>query len=237
LPWTPPFLILIDNHPAIIAICFFALPGELSLPIDNWINKQVPTGLQQHNIVKMAPVRPISPQDSPMQSDMLDAREEKEDNTKEETVSIDSSDGLQPAHFPIQTPSSSSSPHLLPSPLPQAPPTQAPSLTRISFSLKNRGPSQSASVLPQPQTDSARDARRAFFCMLKDSLSILDDVQYRLTMLIGDLCQKGYARSTDFEAHEGSYDHQHRKVHSLFSCRAQEFLPIFVHSSFPADES
>ncbi|EGP89652.1 uncharacterized protein MYCGRDRAFT_18943, partial [Zymoseptoria tritici IPO323] len=48
----------------------------------------------------------------------------------------------------------------------------------------------SASTLPQPQTDSARDARRAFFC---------------------DLCQKGYARSTDFEAHEGSYDHQHRK--------------------------
>ncbi|SMQ48318.1 unnamed protein product [Zymoseptoria tritici ST99CH_3D7] len=52
------------------------------------------------------------------------------------------------------------------------------------------GPPPSASTLPQPQTDSARDARRAFFC---------------------DLCQKGYARSTDFEAHEGSYDHQHRK--------------------------
>ncbi|KAH9811151.1 zinc finger protein [Teratosphaeria destructans] len=27
----------------------------------------------------------------------------------------------------------------------------------------------------------------------------------------GELCQKGYARMNDFEAHEGSYDHQHRK--------------------------
>ncbi|KAF2769668.1 hypothetical protein EJ03DRAFT_351164 [Teratosphaeria nubilosa] len=26
-----------------------------------------------------------------------------------------------------------------------------------------------------------------------------------------ELCQKGYARMNDFEAHEGSYDHQHRK--------------------------
>lgn len=33
--------------------------------------------------------------------------------------------------------------------------------------------------------------------------------------LPGDLCQKGYARMNDFEAHEGSYDHQHRKVHFL----------------------
>ena len=30
----------------------------------------------------------------------------------------------------------------------------------------------------------------------------------------GELCQKGYARMPDFEAHEGSYDHQHRKVDS-----------------------
>ncbi|KAK3724159.1 hypothetical protein LTR37_001283 [Vermiconidia calcicola] len=27
----------------------------------------------------------------------------------------------------------------------------------------------------------------------------------------GELCQKGYARMNEFEAHEGSYDHQHRK--------------------------
>ena len=27
----------------------------------------------------------------------------------------------------------------------------------------------------------------------------------------GELCQKGYSRQPDFEAHEGSYDHQHRK--------------------------
>ncbi|KAI7529941.1 hypothetical protein KC331_g14942 [Hortaea werneckii] len=45
-------------------------------------------------------------------------------------------------------------------------------------------------ALPQATTESAREVRKAFFC---------------------DLCQKGYARMNDFEAHEGSYDHQHRK--------------------------
>lgn len=44
--------------------------------------------------------------------------------------------------------------------------------------------------LPSAQTESARELRRAFFC---------------------ELCQKGYARINEFEAHEGSYDHQHRK--------------------------
>ncbi|KAK3049174.1 hypothetical protein LTR09_009593 [Extremus antarcticus] len=45
-------------------------------------------------------------------------------------------------------------------------------------------------ALPQATTDSAREARKSFFC---------------------ELCHKGYARMNDFEAHEGSYDHQHRK--------------------------
>ncbi|KAK4956371.1 hypothetical protein LTR10_005895 [Elasticomyces elasticus] len=45
-------------------------------------------------------------------------------------------------------------------------------------------------ALPQAATESAREARKSFFC---------------------ELCQKGYARMNDFEAHEGSYDHQHRK--------------------------
>ncbi|EMC92865.1 hypothetical protein BAUCODRAFT_27192 [Baudoinia panamericana UAMH 10762] len=45
-------------------------------------------------------------------------------------------------------------------------------------------------TLPQAATESAREARKSFFC---------------------ELCQKGYARMNDFEAHEGSYDHQHRK--------------------------
>ncbi|KAK5133431.1 hypothetical protein LTR08_007770 [Meristemomyces frigidus] len=45
-------------------------------------------------------------------------------------------------------------------------------------------------TLPQATTESAREARKSFFC---------------------ELCQKGYARMNDFEAHEGSYDHQHRK--------------------------
>jgi hypothetical protein len=41
------------------------------------------------------------------------------------------------------------------------------------------------------QTESAREARKSFCC---------------------DLCQKGYSRINEFEAHEGSYDHQHKKV-------------------------
>ncbi|KAF2863821.1 hypothetical protein K470DRAFT_196566, partial [Piedraia hortae CBS 480.64] len=49
---------------------------------------------------------------------------------------------------------------------------------------------QRSTTLPQATTDSAREARRSFFC---------------------DLCQKGYARINDFEAHEASYDHLHKK--------------------------
>ncbi|KAF2210583.1 hypothetical protein CERZMDRAFT_99199 [Cercospora zeae-maydis SCOH1-5] len=45
-------------------------------------------------------------------------------------------------------------------------------------------------TLPEAATESAREARKAFFC---------------------ELCQKGYARMPEFEAHENSYDHQHRK--------------------------
>ncbi|KAG8530080.1 uncharacterized protein KY384_005562 [Bacidia gigantensis] len=43
---------------------------------------------------------------------------------------------------------------------------------------------------PAPKTESAREAAKSFFC---------------------DLCQKGYSRINEFEAHEGSYDHQHKK--------------------------
>ncbi|CAK4034811.1 G patch domain-containing 8 [Lecanosticta acicola] len=49
---------------------------------------------------------------------------------------------------------------------------------------------QHGQALPQAATESAREARKSFFCQL---------------------CQKGYARMNEFEAHEGSYDHQHRK--------------------------
>ncbi|KAL9109973.1 MAG: hypothetical protein Q9227_005496 [Pyrenula ochraceoflavens] len=45
-------------------------------------------------------------------------------------------------------------------------------------------------TLPSAKTDSARAARSAFFC---------------------SLCQKGYSRMNEFEAHESSYDHQHKK--------------------------
>ncbi|EXJ69076.1 uncharacterized protein A1O5_08011 [Cladophialophora psammophila CBS 110553] len=45
-------------------------------------------------------------------------------------------------------------------------------------------------TLPPANTQSAKQARSAFFC---------------------SLCQKGYSRMNEFEAHESSYDHQHKK--------------------------
>ncbi|KAK6341736.1 hypothetical protein TWF696_008801 [Orbilia brochopaga] len=49
--------------------------------------------------------------------------------------------------------------------------------------------SHSTSV-PVPLTKSALDARKSFYC---------------------ELCGKGYGRMNEFEAHESSYDHQHKK--------------------------
>ncbi|KAF2398256.1 hypothetical protein EJ06DRAFT_558110 [Trichodelitschia bisporula] len=43
---------------------------------------------------------------------------------------------------------------------------------------------------PAPKTESAKEARKAFFC---------------------ELCQKGYSRMNEYEAHEASYDHQHTR--------------------------
>ncbi|KAL8729559.1 MAG: hypothetical protein Q9166_004639 [cf. Caloplaca sp. 2 TL-2023] len=43
---------------------------------------------------------------------------------------------------------------------------------------------------PAALTESAREARKSFFC---------------------ELCNKGYGRINEFEAHEGSYDHLHKK--------------------------
>ncbi|CAK7268103.1 hypothetical protein SEPCBS57363_002926 [Sporothrix epigloea] len=45
-------------------------------------------------------------------------------------------------------------------------------------------------TLPPAQTESAREARRAFFCQL---------------------CQKGYARMNEYESHLSSYDHAHKQ--------------------------
>ncbi|KAK5118110.1 hypothetical protein LTR62_004157 [Meristemomyces frigidus] len=45
-------------------------------------------------------------------------------------------------------------------------------------------------TLPQAITESAKEARKAFYC---------------------ELCSKGYQRMDQYEVHEGSYDHQHRK--------------------------
>lgn len=47
-----------------------------------------------------------------------------------------------------------------------------------------------SSALPPARTEAARAARMSFHC---------------------DLCNKGYARLPEWEAHEASYDHQHTK--------------------------
>lgn len=58
------------------------------------------------------------------------------------------------------------------------------------------------------QTESAREARKSFYC---------------------ELCSKGYARMNEFEAHEGSYDHLHKKVgHTPISQKKISFQ--FLHS-------
>jgi len=46
----------------------------------------------------------------------------------------------------------------------------------------------------------------------------------------GELCQKGYARVNEFEAHENSYDHQHKKVRHSFPPSAR-FAPVLYHST------
>ena len=48
-----------------------------------------------------------------------------------------------------------------------------------------------ANLADDKQTESAKEARKAFYC---------------------ELCAKGYGRINDFEAHESSYDHLHKKV-------------------------
>ena len=70
--------------------------------------------------------------------------------------------------------------------------------------LKQRG-----HALPQATTESAREARKSFFCTLIAATATKCDL---LTTRQGELCQKGYARMNDFEAHERSYDHSHTKV-------------------------
>ena len=60
-------------------------------------------------------------------------------------------------------------------------------------------------VLRASQTESALQAAKSFYC---------------------DLCGKGYSRINEYEAHEGSYDHLHKKVVS-------PILPSFLkHSHF-----
>jgi len=64
----------------------------------------------------------------------------------------------------------------------------------VSPPLPSPTTSQKSNILtlspPPHQTESAREARKSFFC---------------------DLCQKGYSRINELETHESSYDHTHRK--------------------------
>jgi hypothetical protein len=48
------------------------------------------------------------------------------------------------------------------------------------------------------------------------SLLLYDTITLNLwhshSYFVGELCQKGYGRMNEFDAHESSYDHQHKKV-------------------------
>lgn len=50
-------------------------------------------------------------------------------------------------------------------------------------------------------------ARKSFYCIYS-----LLQWDYGEANGIGELCSKGYSRMNEFEAHENSYDHQHKKV-------------------------
>jgi len=53
-----------------------------------------------------------------------------------------------------------------------------------------RPPTQRSFPNPAPQTDSARETLRSFYCAL---------------------CQKGYSRAHEFAVHESSYEHNHKQ--------------------------
>ncbi|KAI5852960.1 hypothetical protein DFP73DRAFT_24569 [Morchella snyderi] len=56
--------------------------------------------------------------------------------------------------------------------------------------LTGEGGGRTSGGIPPPKTESAVQARKSFYC---------------------ELCSKGYSRMNEFEAHENSYDHQHKK--------------------------
>ncbi|CAZ80094.1 unnamed protein product [Tuber melanosporum] len=56
--------------------------------------------------------------------------------------------------------------------------------------LTGEGGGRNPTGIPPAKTESALQARKTFYC---------------------DLCSKGYSRSNEYEAHENSYDHQHKK--------------------------
>ena len=78
-------------------------------------------------------------------------------------------------------------------------------------------PSQHGNTLPQALTESARAARMSFFC----TGSLVIYPRYHTNNVTdgktstGEMCQKGYARMNEFQAHESSYDHSHRMVRPL----------------------
>lgn len=81
---------------------------------------------------------------------------------------------------------------------------------------------QRPNTLPEPITDSARQAREAFYCkhtnppasMAPCVIDVYKSTLYVLTVDLssGDLCKKGYARVTDYNTHLMSYDHSHHAV-------------------------
>ncbi|MCJ1365351.1 hypothetical protein MMC16_004472, partial [Acarospora aff. strigata] len=56
---------------------------------------------------------------------------------------------------------------------------------------------------------SEHDGMRGVSCKFRRAVGHLGGVPEG--MLPGDLCSKGYSRMNEFEAHESSYDHQHKK--------------------------
>ncbi|KAL7269610.1 hypothetical protein RUND412_007713 [Rhizina undulata] len=56
--------------------------------------------------------------------------------------------------------------------------------------LMGEGGGRGPSGIPAAKTESAMLARKSFYC---------------------ELCNKGYSRMNEYEAHENSYDHQHKK--------------------------
>jgi hypothetical protein len=92
--------------------------------------------------------------------------------------------------------------------------------------------SQHGSTLPQALTESAKAARMSFFCTeirwIAKSITVhlIKRALTSIAFVTGELCQKGYARMNEFQAHESSYDHSHRMVRQLHHHHHHQHLPL-----------